>query len=309
MVTSPKLTAPFQMALTQGNLPLMIPSDLLPMLATPGPLPVGPDWVYEVKWDGYRALVSVEAGRTAIRSRRGRDATRDYPEVQLDLPDAVVDGELVALLDGRPSFSALQLHSVPVSFVPFDVLHVGGRLVTDLPWHARRELLEQLLPDVPPVFDDGPLLLSSTREQGLEGVVAKRRDGRYFPGRRTETWVKVKNVRRQSAVVGGWKAGSGGRTGRIGSLLLGIPGSAGLEYVGHVGTGFSAATLAMLESTLGPQVRPTSPFTTVPEKASWVEPTLVVEVEFTDWTPDGRLRHPSYKGVRPDLAPEDVVRE
>jgi bifunctional non-homologous end joining protein LigD len=288
----------------------MIPSDLLPMLATPGPLPRGEDWVYEVKWDGFRALVTVENGRTTIRSRRGRDATRDYPEVELAIPDSVVDGELVALVDGRPSFNALQLHSVPVSFVPFDVLHVGGRLVTDLPWYDRRELLEGLLPGVPPVFEDGPLLLTSTRAQGLEGVMAKRRSGRYYPGRRTETWVKVKNVRRQSAVVGGWKPGSGGRTGAIGSLLLGIPGPAGLAYVGHVGTGFSAATLARLQALLAPLVRETSPFTTVPEKGSrWVEPTVVVDVEFQDWTPDGRLRHPSYKGVRDDLAPEDVVRE
>jgi len=287
----------------------MIPSDLLPMLATPGPLPVGPEWVHEVKWDGFRALVTVETGRTAIRSRRGRDATRDYPEVQLDIPDAVVDGELVALVDGKPSFNALQLHSVPVSFVPFDLLHLGGRLVTDLPWHARRELLEGLLPGVPPAFEDGALLLASTRAQGLEGVVAKRRDGRYYPGRRTETWVKVKHVRRQSAVVGGWKAGSGGRTGQIGSLLLGVPGEAGLEYVGHVGTGFSSATLAMLTTRLGPLVRSTSPFTTVPERATWVDPALVVDVEFTDWTPDGKLRHPSYKGIREDLLAEDVVRE
>ena len=287
----------------------MIPLDLLPMLATPGPLPVAPGWVYEVKWDGFRALVTVEGGRTTIRSRRGRDATRDYPEVRLDIPDAVVDGELVALVDGRPSFNALQLHSVPVSFVPFDVLHVGGRLVTDLPWHARRALLEGLFPDAPPVFEDGALLLESTRAQGLEGLVAKRRDGRYYPGRRTETWVKVKNVRRQSAVVGGWKAGSGGRTGQIGSLLLGVPGPDGLEYVGHVGTGFSAATLRSLQDQLAPLVRDRSPFTTVPEKAQWVEPRLVVEVEYTDWTPDGKLRHPSYKGLRPDLLPEDVVRE
>jgi bifunctional non-homologous end joining protein LigD len=288
----------------------MIPSDLLPMLATPGPLPRGDDWVFEVKWDGFRALVTVENGRTTIRSRRGRDATRDYPEVHLDIPDAVVDGELVALVDGRPSFNALQLHSVAVSFIPFDVLHVGGRLVTDLPWHERRALLEELLPGVPPVFEDGPLLLASTQAQGLEGVVAKRRSGRYHPGRRTETWVKVKNVRRQSAVVGGWKPGSGGRTGAIGSLLLGVPGPAGLEYVGHVGTGFSAATLARLQALLAPLVRESSPFTTVPEKGSrWVEPKLVVDVEFQDWTPDGRLRHPSYKGLRDDLGPEDVVRE
>src|SRR5689334_4904040 len=170
MVTSPKLMAPFQMALTGGTLPRMIPTSLLPMLATAGPLPAGEGWAYEVKWDGYRVLARVEGGRTTLRSRTGRDATKDYPEVELDLPDALVDGELVALVDGKPSFSALQLHSTPVTLLPFDVLHLGDRSLLDLPYTDRRALLEELCPDAPPTFDDGPTLLATTEAQGLEGV-------------------------------------------------------------------------------------------------------------------------------------------
>lgn len=279
------------------------------MLATAGPLPVGDAWAYEVKWDGYRVLAWVEDGRTTLRSRTGRDVTADYPEVSLDLPDAIVDGELVALLDGRPDFSALQTHAFPLTFLAFDVLHAADRPTLELPYDDRRVLLTELLPEAPPSFDDGATLLATTKEQGLEGVVAKRRDGRYVPGRRTDAWVKLKHVRRQSAVVGGWKPGEGGRAGALGSLLLGLPGPEGLVFIGHVGTGFNAATLSMLGERLGSLARSTCPFTTTPGAAHWVEPALVVEVEFTQWTPDGKLRHPSYKGIREDLDAALLVRE
>jgi bifunctional non-homologous end joining protein LigD len=280
------------------------------MLATAGPLPVGDAWAYEVKWDGYRVLARVEGGRTTLRSRTGRDATNDYPELQLDLPDALVDGEVVVLVDGRPSFSALQLRSAPVTFLPFDLLHLGDRSLLELPWTDRRALLHELCPDAPPAFDDGPALLETTKAQRLEGVVAKRRDSKYFPGRRSESWVKTKHVRRQSAVVVGWQRGEGGRAGSLGSLLLGVPGDDGFVYVGKVGTGFNRATLAMLQERLAPLARQSPSVVEPPRQAAeWVEPVVVVEVEFTDWTPDGRLRHPSYKGVRDDVRPEDVVRE
>jgi bifunctional non-homologous end joining protein LigD len=288
----------------------MIPSSLLPMLATAGPLPTGPGWAYEVKWDGYRVLARVEGGRTTLRSRTGRDATPDYPEVQLDLPDSLVDGEVVALVDGRPDFSSLQQHSVAVTFLPFDLLHLGDRSLLDLPYDERRAQLLELLPTAPLAFDDGPALLETTRAQGLEGVVAKRRDSHYLPGRRTEAWVKTKHVRRQSAVVVGWRAGEGGRSGAIGSLLLGVPGPDGLRYAGRVGTGFSGKELAVLKELLAPLVRPEPAVPDPPrETAVWVEPVLVVDVDFTDWTPDGRLRHPSYKGRRDDVQPGEVVRE
>jgi bifunctional non-homologous end joining protein LigD len=288
----------------------MIPSSLLPMLATAGALPVGDAWAYEVKWDGYRVLARVEDGRTTLRSRTGRDATLEFPELQLDLPDALVDGEVVVLVDGRPSFSALQMRSAAATFLPFDLLLVGDRSLLELPWEDRRALLRELCPDAPLAFDDGPALLETTRAQGLEGVVAKRRDSKYFPGRRTESWIKTKHVRRQSAVVVGWQRGEGGRAGSLGSLLLAAPGPEGLGYVGKVGTGFNHATLAMLQERLAPLARTTPPVVDPPRQAAeWVEPVLVVEVEFTDWTPDGRLRHPSYKGLRDDVRPEEVVRE
>jgi bifunctional non-homologous end joining protein LigD len=288
----------------------MIPSDLLPMLATAGPLPTAPGWAYEVKWDGYRVLARVERGRTTLRSRRGRDVTAEFPDVQLDLPDCLVDGEVVAFVDGRPEFQALQTRSVPLSFVPFDVLHVADRSLIGATYDERRAALLELLPGAPPSFDDGPALLETTRRQGLGGVLAKKRDSTYFPGRRSECWIKTKHVRRQSAVVVGWRPGEGGRLGRIGSLLLGLPEGDGWTYVGRVGTGFTAKTLAMLQDRLGPTVHDTPPVPNPPRgPAVWVEPATVVDVDFTEWTSDDKLRHPSYKGVRDDLDPRALVRE
>jgi len=288
----------------------VIPTGLLPMLATAGPLPLGEAWAYEVKWDGYRVLAAVEGGRTTLRSRRGRDVTLELPGIALDLPDCLVDGEVVALVDGRPEFQALQTRSAPLSLVPFDVLHLEERSLLDATYDERRAVLAELVPDAPPSFADGPALLESTRVQGLEGVVAKRRDSSYHPGRRSECWVKTKHVRRQSAVVVGWRRGEGGRAGRIGSLLLGLPGAGGWRYVGRVGTGFTDATLRRLQARLDPLVRATPVVTDPPREASvWVEPVLVVDVAFTEWTSDGRLRHPSYKGVRDDLDPQALVPE
>jgi bifunctional non-homologous end joining protein LigD len=288
----------------------MIPTGLLPMLATAGPLPLGDAWAYEVKWDGYRVLAAVEGGRTTLRSRRGRDVTLELPEIRLDLPDCLVDGEVVALVDGRPEFQALQTRSAPLSLVPFDVLHLGERSLLGATYDERRAVLVELLPDAPPSFTDGAALLETTRTQGLEGVLAKRRDSTYFPGRRSECWVKTKHVRRQSAVVVGWRRGEGGRQGRIGSLLLGLREDDEWRYVGRVGTGFTAATLQQLQARLDPLVRSTPPVTNPPREAAvWVEPVLVVDVDFTEWTSDGRLRHPSYKGVRDDLDPLALVRE
>ena len=298
------------------------------MLATAGALPVGDHWAYEVKWDGVRALVALEHGAVRATSRNRNDITAAYPELQaLRGPEVLLDGELVALVDGVPDFGALQgrMHvrspapalvaGTPVTFVPFDVLHLTGRSLLDASYDERREVLETLALNAPAPFrGDGQALLDSTRSQGLEGLVAKRRDSRYLPGRRTDAWIKVKNVRRQSAVVCGWKAGAGGRSGQIGSLLLGVPSPAGLVYAGHVGTGFTARTLHQLGELLAPLSRPTSPYdVAVPREharlARWVEPTLVVDVDFTAWTRDGRLRHPSYKGIRNDLDPAQVVRE
>ena len=306
----------------------MLPTGLSPMLATTGPLPVGDGWSYEVKWDGVRLLVAVEGGTVRATSRNGNDVTGAYPELGAlaELPDAVLDGEVVALVDGLPDFGALQsrMHvrspapslvaATPVTVLPFDVLHLQDSSLLPRPYDERRAVLEDLL-DAPAAFTgDGQVLFESTRAQGLEGLVAKRRTSPYLPGRRSPDWVKVKHLLRQSAVVCGWKPGEGGRSGRIGSLLLGVHSGAGLVYAGHVGTGFTAATLRLLDERLAPLARTTPPYDgEVPREhartAQWVEPVLVVDVDLTAWTKDGRLRHPSYKGLRDDLDPAGVVRE
>ena len=316
-----------------------LPADLRPMLATAGTLPQDDEkWAYEVKWDGVRALVAVDGGRLRITSRAGNDVTASYPELrplglQLGSTSVLLDGELVAFnAEGRTDFGMLQarmhvgrpgaalLRSTPVQLMVFDVLHLEGRPLLDRSFDERREALDGLGVEGPhwrvseAFLGGGAAMLEATREQGLEGIVAKRRDSRYLPGRRSDCWLKLKHIRRTSAVVAGWKPGEGGRAGRIGSLLLGVQGPGGLEYAGHVGTGFSAATLADLGRRLEPLRRPTSPFASeVPrmhsKDAVWVEPRLVVEVDYTEWTKDGRLRHPSYKGRRDDYDPGDVVRE
>ncbi len=309
------------------------------MLATTAPLP--PDdgaWGFEVKWDGVRALVGLSEGRLTITSRNGNDVSAAYPELQglaRQVADRqlLLDGEVVAFDgSGRTDFGLLQsrMHvrspgaalrrAAPVQLLVFDLLHVDGRSLLDETYDDRRAALDALdLPGerwhVPASFPSGGrALLDATRAQGLEGVVAKRRDSRYEAARRSDCWRKVKHVHRTSAVIAGWKPGDGGRSGRIGSLLLGVQGPSGLEYAGHVGTGFTAAVLTDLQRRLGELQRDTSPFATaVPREHArdvvWTEPVLVCEVEHAQWTRDGRLRHPSYKGLRDDVPPAEVVRE
>jgi bifunctional non-homologous end joining protein LigD len=308
------------------------------MLASSGVLPRDDgSWAYEVKWDGVRALAAVEQGGLRLTSRNGNDVTASYPELLglasvLSRHPALLDGEVVALDGGRSDFGRLQsrmhvsrpparlLRATPVTLLLFDVLHLDGRSLLDEPYDLRRAALEDLGLggaahwQVPPAFlADGQEVLDATRAQGLEGVVAKRRDSRYLPGRRSDCWRKVKHVRTTSAVIAGWKPGGGARTGRIGSLLLGVAGPSGLEYAGHVGTGFSAAGLARLADLLAPLRRASAPFDVeVPREhartAVWVEPVLVCDVDYTEWTRDGRLRHPSYKGLRDDVDPGLVTR-
>ena len=259
---------------------------------------------------------------------------------------ALVDGEVVAFdAGGRPSFAELQrrMHVtnpeqrgltrlVPIGYMVFDLLYFDGRELFDLPYADRRDLLDGLdLGDGDPGTVTGPgmhvppyleastpaevrALLRATAEQGLEGLVAKRLDMTYRPGQRAEHWIKIKNTRTQEVVVAGWKPGKGRRTGGIGSLLIGVPDDTGLRYVGHVGTGFTDAMLDDLWDRLRPLERRTSPYADeVPRQyardAHWTEPVLVGEVEFTIWTPDHRLRAPSWRGLRPDKRPEDVREE
>ncbi|MCW2665848.1 MAG: polymerase LigD, ligase domain protein [Frankiales bacterium] len=316
---------------------MTLPRHLAPMLATAGALPTDDDaWAYEVKWDGVRVLAAVEGGTVRLTSRNGNEVTGAYPELRglataLDGP-ALLDGEVVALDGrGRSDFGLLQsrmhvrgpdpalVRATPVTFVAFDLLHDTGSLL-DQPYDARRARLEQLpltgqsFQLSPSFRGDGAAVVQVTRAQGLEGVVAKRRDSLYQPGRRSDSWRKIKHLKRQSAVVGGWKPGEGGRSGRIGSLLLGVQSPDGLVFAGHVGTGFTQAELARLGALLAPLRRAGSPFAAeVPREharhAVWVEPVLVAEIELTAWTREGRLRHPSYKGLRDDLDPGQVVRE
>jgi bifunctional non-homologous end joining protein LigD len=318
-----------------------LPGQMRPMMATAAPsLPGDGGWAYEMKWDGIRALAYIEGGSVRLWSRTGRDITAGYPELQ-DMPagvpasQAVLDGEIVAFGGEQwPSFEAIQQRmnlspaqsrllapEMPVTYLAFDLLSLEGRPLLDEPYAQRRAMLDELGINgphwqTPPSFADaaGPDVLSVSRQHGLEGVVAKRLSSRYEPGKRSQSWRKIKNIRRQEAVVGGWKPGEGNRAGQIGSLLIGVQGPDGLDYSGHVGTGFNQQTLAMLGQRLSPLRRGTSPFATpVPPEharaAVWVEPLLVVEVAFSQWTSEGRMRAASYKGLRTDKDPADVVRE
>jgi bifunctional non-homologous end joining protein LigD len=312
------------------------------MLATAGGLP--PDdhpWAYEMKLDGVRAIAFVEGGTAQLWSRTGREITHSYPELQelaavAGAARAVLDGEVVAFGGGTwPSFETLQQRinisspaqirllaaQVPVTYLAFDLLCLDGRPLLDAPYSERRALLDGLGLNgrhcqTPPSFTDvaGADLVAVSKQHGLEGVVAKRRESRYEPGKRSPAWRKIKNVRRQEAVVGGWKPGEGVRAGLIGSLLIGVQGAAGLEYAGHVGTGFSEETLAMLSQRLAPLRRKSSPFAApVPPEharaAIWAEPRLVIEVAFGSWTSAGVMRAAAYKGLRTDKDPAEVVRE
>lgn len=315
---------------------VVLPAPVMPMLATPGAVPHGPGWAFEFKWDGVRAVVAAAGDQVQLTSRLGNDVTAGYPELAgigavTGGRPVLLDGEIVVLDPaGRPNFGLLQdrMHvrrpsaelrsRLPVSFYAFDVLHLDGESLLAAPYDERRARLAALGPAdrvlVPPGFDDidGDQLLAIARSHGLEGVVAKRRAGRYEPGRRSPGWVKTALVRTQEVLVGGFTAGEGRRTTTFGSLLLGAydAGDA-LRYLGHVGTGFSDAVLIDLMARLRPLARSTSPFDEVvprehARRARWVEPVLVGEVEYRLVTRDGRLRHASWRGLRPDREPASV---
>ncbi|MFI6909632.1 non-homologous end-joining DNA ligase [Nonomuraea sp. NPDC050394] len=313
-----------------------------PMLAAPGsPPPPSQDdaWGVEMKWDGVRALAYVEDGAVRLMSRNLKDITIAYPEIQLMAGAVgghavVLDGELVAFDDaGRPSFGQLQarMHqrnraritelvgTVPVTYLIFDLLHVNTASATAMPYVERRELLEATVRpgyrwQVPTWFRGGAqAALESSEQLGLEGVVCKRLASPYRPGRRSADWTKVKNWHAAEVIIGGWQPGAGRRSGAIGSLLLGAHDRQGrLVYVGHVGTGFTATTLRSLRERLAPLEQEASPFTSpVPREfartARWVEPVLVGEVRYGEWTADHRLRHPSWRGLRADVEPSAVL--
>ena len=313
-----------------------MPEKIEPMLARLGPLPPGDNWAYEIKWDGVRAIGYAEGGRLRLESRNGNAITARYPELRelgraLGTHQAVLDGEVVAFDEnGRPSFQRLQrrMHltsegqvrrlsqSEPVVYMVFDLLWLDGHSLLELPYQERRARLAELGLSGPtwqaPAHHvgDGAALLAASKAQGLEGIVAKRLDCPYTPGRRSQGWVKVKNVRNTDVVIGGWVGGDGGRAGKIGALVIGFSTEDGeLSYAGKVGTGFNEAELKRLQGILDPLARATTPFTgTQPQKEThFVEPTLVASVDYGDITEAGTLRHPVYKGLRDDLDPADAI--
>ncbi len=319
-----------------------MPKHIGPMLATLSKsLPSDEDnYGFEVKWDGVRSVAYVDGGRARFESRRGGDITSRYPELRglgpaLGSTAAVLDGEIVAFEGERPSFERLQrrmhvaneravrrlMGEVPVVYVIFDLLWLEGHSTLALPYRERRKLLDELAPQGPswqtPAAHEGggTELLDATKRLGLEGVVAKRLESVYEAGRRSRAWLKVKNHNSQEFVIGGWAPGKGARSTSLGALLIGYYEStepdARLRYAGRVGTGLTEKELRRLVELLEPLRRETSPFTPAPrvKDAVFVEPELVAEVEFTEWTNAGAVRAPVYLGLRDDRAPRDVVRE
>jgi bifunctional non-homologous end joining protein LigD len=301
-----------------------------PMLASStDALPRGEEWVFEPKWDGYRAIVTVAGGETTLTSRNGNDLTERFSEcarrvaASLRSPDAVLDGEIAALDEqGRSRFSGLQEGSGTLAVVAFDLLEVDGDPILQLPLVERRARLEELVIAgagsvlVSPQFDDGDALLTAVGEQGLEGVVAKRLDSTYQPGRRVAEWRKLKVRDGDDVVIVGYTRGQGRRSGGFGSLVVAVNEAGGLRWAGNVGTGFTDAEIERLLGLLRPLRRDDSPLAETPKMPRvkrgdvvWVEPELVAQVEFAEWTHEGRLRAPVYMGLREDKAASDVRRE
>ncbi|MHA6783036.1 non-homologous end-joining DNA ligase [Pseudonocardia saturnea] len=313
------------------------------MLATAGPVPTSAGWAFEIKFDGVRAVAYARDGGLRLFSRNDRDVSSSYPEIgAIGLDEGVVvDGELVALdARGRPDFGRLQhrmhvaaptvalIAEIPVQYVVFDLLRRGGRSTLGLSYLERRALLDELGLDgagvvrVPPNFTDiaGSVVQAAAEQQGLEGVVAKRVDSTYQPGRRSRSWIKTAIRHTHEVLVAGWSAGSGNRHNSIGALLLAAHDDSGrLVYVGDVGTGFTDAARGRLLQQLRAMERAASPFDGEFARARgwsgrapgrgevrWVDPVLVGEIEYRSFTPEGAFRHPSWRGLRPDRDPGEV---
>jgi bifunctional non-homologous end joining protein LigD len=317
-----------------------MPDKLVPMMAkldTRVPRPEDA-WGFEFKWDGIRALAYVEGGRVRLQSRTGEEITPRYPEIHamgraLGSAEVILDGEVVALDEnGRPSFEEIQqrmgltseneirrkMKDVPVTYMAFDVLWRDGHSLMETPYGERRKELATLKLAGPswqtPPFEKGggQAMLEASAKAGLEGIVGKRLDSKYEPGRRSGSWVKVKNHNRQELVIGGWLDGEGKRKGYPGALLVGYYKDGKLVYAGKVGTGFTDRTLDELNQKLKPLAADKSPFgagTAPPRAAHFVKPKIVADFEFVEWTKGGQLRAPSFKGFRIDKPAEEVVRE
>jgi len=320
-------------------------TDVAPPSTTPPPIrelqlatlvdaaPAGPEWLHEQKFDGYRILAELDRGTVRLLSRRFKDWTDAFPTVtaavgKLPVTHALLDGEVAAVVpDGRTSFQALQNEKTGanITYFVFDLLALDHEDLTELPLEDRKARLEQLVDSIPErgkpgvirysdhVVGDGPAFFALACQRGLEGIISKRRDKPYLPGR-GPTWLKTKCLLRQELVIGGFTDPEGARRG-IGALLVGFYDRERLVYAGKVGTGYSHRMLLDLRERLDSLERPASPFSPEPPRAwtgggrHWVAPELVAEVAFSEWTDDGRLRHPSFQGLRLDKPPRDVVRE
>ncbi len=321
-----------------------------PMLAKAGSIPDDQsEYSFEIKWDGIRVLFYYDKGTFRLLSRNLKDITLQYPELAAlaatlgkKHTELILDGEIVALdTAGLPSFSMLQhrmglkgamatqrLHAIPASYMIFDLLSLNNSLLLEKSYRERRTLLENLGLNGPhwqtPAFrtGDGQSLLAASRQLGLEGIIAKRLNSPYQPGKRSGAWLKIKNQHRQELIIGGWVPGQGTRQNQIGALLLGYYDHTlqaatksntpqRLLYAGKVGTGFTQDMLTTLARLLASLSRNTSPFADKPniKNAHFVEPMLVGEFEFTEWTPNNTLRHPAFKGLRDDKDPQQVIRE
>jgi bifunctional non-homologous end joining protein LigD len=319
------------------------PPAIPPMLATDGGKAFDdPEWLFEIKWDGVRAVATVVRpgaggdGTTRLVSRNNNDISAAYPELaslweRVLARNAVLDGEIVAFDEhGKPSFQRLQqrMHSrdvnavaraakrSPVQFVLFDLLAVDGEELVDLPLTERQSRLAELI--VPGgsfvlstgIPGDGIAVYQAAEAQGLEGVIAKKADSPYRPGKRSRDWRKLKVRKDVDAVIGGWLVGQGGRADRLGALLVGLYDEGQFRYIGRVGTGFDDAELERLGALLAERATETPPFTTVPNRQGrWVTPQLVCTIEYGEVTDDHKLRHPSYKGLRTDEDPQQCLIE
>ena len=308
-----------------------------PMLASAGTaIPRGPEWAHEIKWDGMRVLADIEDGHVRLLSRNENDITVTFPELATlgeGMPDnMLLDGEVVALDDGLPTFSALaeRMHvsdarkarnlaiARPVTFMAFDLLRLNGVDLTSRPLGERRAALEEVgLPgpgyQVPPTYDDGEALHAATLEQGLEGVVSKRLSSRYSPGRRSFDWLKFPHRGSMSVVIGGWRLETDSRS-RLGAVLVGRAGPNGLSYLGRVGSGLAGKAQDAVLDALRPLTIDASPFSDeIPrvdaEGTMWVRPEVVVDVQALGLSAQGRLRQPAYRGLRPDLSPSDLTEQ
>lgn len=310
-----------------------------PMKAASGELPVGDDWVYELKWDGMRNVAFIDDDGLRLQTTNLLDSTVSFPELQAmagafdGFESVILDGEIVAFgSNGQPSFGAMQdrMHVKdpvdarrratrnPVHFIVFDLLHLNGIDMFEVPFGERRRLLDEVLDSgdnwqVSTCHrDDAAALLDTVIDRGMEGLVAKRLSSRYVEGKRAPTWRKIKPRGRQEFVVGGWSEGRDGRSGTVGSLLIGVFEDEDFVHVGSVGSGLDSQSLAAWMDLVTQDARVDSPFVNEVAKMGrelhWVEPRHVIEVAFGEWTDDGHLRHPSYLGRRTDKDPTEVTR-